>query len=167
MTIDKFISRVQHLAKFSAVSGTQLEPSVGPHRTADIRVTLRSGTQHVLDLGTTCPATEGQVRAQPATHVTPGAAAERYAVRKRAHYRGRASVNVIPFIIETGGRLGSDACRFIDETLSVSPEDRTVASNLYKHLLRKLWLQNAFQLSRIAQELPAPDAAARPDVDGA
>ena len=81
----------------------------GDQRRGDIRV-HKDGTTWVVDIGVVCPGTAQYVGKGAAT--VPGKAASVYEDVKVAKYIDQS--NFVPFIVETGGRVGVAGRRFLD-----------------------------------------------------
>ena len=89
----------------------------------------------------------------------PGAAAVAYSKAKARKYEHVA--NVVPFIVEMGGRLGAEACAFIDSLVDpLKSSDLEVRRSIYRKLCRELARQQCYMLTNLASELQRPDAAA-------
>ena len=104
----------QALERIPGVRATR-EPRVenpqdgGDQRRGDIRV-HKDGTTWVVDVGVVCPGTARYVGEGAAT--VPGTAAAVYEGAKFDKYSDQP--NFVPFIVETGGRVGVAGRRFLD-----------------------------------------------------
>ena len=104
----------QALERIPGVRATR-EPRVenpqggGDQRRGDIRV-HKDGTTWVVDVGVVCPGTARYVGEGAAT--VPGTAAAVYEGAKFDKYSDQP--NFVPFIVETGGRVGGAGRRFLD-----------------------------------------------------
>ncbi len=67
----------------------------------------KHGNTWILDVGVVCPRTQRYVDQGSGT--TPGLAAEAYAAVKAAKY-----ADLVPFILETGGRVNKAARHWLD-----------------------------------------------------
>ena len=63
----------------------------------------------------------------------------------------------VPFIIESGGRVGEAALAFVEEIVSSSDTAQKDASRISKAISRSLVRQQCFMLKSIIQEIPEPD----------
>ena len=135
------------------------EPRVNAvdQRRGDVKVT-KGGNSWVLDVHVVCPATASRVAAW-STHTVPGAAAQRGSDEKKRKY---ADVpNFVPFVVETGGRLCTEARDFVDRIVDADePADKGAAHKIFKAVSWALMRQQSFMLATIAQEIPAPERAA-------
>ena len=172
----------QALGRIPGVQATR-EPRVenpqdgGDQRRGDIRV-HKDGTTWVIDVGVVCPGTARYVGKGAAT--VPGAAAAVYEGAKMDKYRDQP--NFVPFIVETGGRVGVAGRRFLDTLIgrlasgeAAEPAQDAVggaparadAAKLAQARKRaalravvwSLVRQQGYMLAQIEGELNAPDRA--------
>jgi hypothetical protein len=169
----------QALGRIPGVQATR-EPRVenpqdgGDQRRGDIRV-HKGGTTWVIDVGVVCPGTARYVGKGAAT--VPGAAAAVYEGAKMDKYRDQP--NFVPFIVETGGRVGVAGRQFLDTLIGrlASGEaegpaqdgapTRADAAKLAQARKRaalravvwSLVRQQGYMLAQIEGELNAPDHA--------
>ena len=167
------------LAKIPGVQAT-LEPRVenptdaADHRRGDIKVHW-SGSTWLLDVGVVCPGVQRFVDAGADT--TPGTAAARYEQTKKDRYSDQP--NFVPFIVETGGRVGDAGLQFLDLLAGVKHEKAVAAAmgprvartnalalalrrkrTVVRGALRAMTLQHGFMMAQIAEEINTPDLAA-------
>ena len=80
----------------------------------DICITA-GGKQIILDVMVTCPAAPSMV-SRHSSHLIPGAAAVHGVKKKNEKYLSElpSSIEFVPFVIETGGRLAKTTCKWLD-----------------------------------------------------
>ena len=148
-------------------------------RRGDILTVLPDGRVIIVDIVVTHPAAPTYARAAARTD---GAAAERAANQKRAEFRSfadGAQYEFVPFAVESFGRLGQDAQRFINTLGDVAAAGGRVSKsvfvmNAYKDLSCTLQRGNGLMYSRslfniaraegrqflLGSDVPLQDAAA-------
>ena len=113
---------------------TDIEPAIGTsgdHR-ADIRAFVRN-TIVLIDVSFVTPSTATRVRNWE-THLVAEAASSRRHTAKLAKYTKickRADHGVIPFVIETSGRVYSQSAAWLDK---IFPEDSSLRQRFYAQL---------------------------------
>ena len=134
-----------------------------------------SGSTWLLDVGVVCPGVQRLVDAGADT--TPGTAAARYEQTKKDRYADQP--NFVPFIVETGGRVGDAGLQFLDLLAGVKHEKAVAAAmgpraartnalalalrrkrTVVRGALRAMTLQHGFMMAQIAEEIHTPDLAA-------
>jgi hypothetical protein len=114
--------RLAQLIKKVSGQGVQVvvEPPPAPgERKPDIRVE-RNGEVHYIDVVVACPSSREALERGSWQH--PGKAAELAEERKRQQYAGRGQV-VIPFAVESHGRLGAEAKKYLGRLAAKASED--------------------------------------------
>ena len=155
----------------------------GDQRRGDIRV-HKDGTTWVVDIGVVCPGTAQYVGKGAAT--VPGKAASVYEDVKVAKYIDQS--NFVPFIVETGGRVGVAGRRFLDTLVGglvsdegAAPDNAAGTATARLDAARRaqerkqaalravVWAlvrQQGYMLERIVDEINAPDRAVESVVVG-
>jgi hypothetical protein len=139
------------LGKVPGITATP-EPNAGLNnmRRADIRVT-RGGNAWLLDVAIVVAATRTKVRAQH-TNTVPGGAAKHYHAVKRRSYNGMG--NLVPIVIEAGGRWHPKSSEFIDELLDPTvPDYKRWRSAVFRDVCSALTRYQSFMLAHRIHEL--------------
>ena len=98
----------------------------------------------------TCPATKSKVETNQTDEV-PGRAAQLGYNMKMAKYSkvDQSTFTVLPFVIETGGRIHHKACEWLDAIAEDGNlATRIAVKNIYKNITRKLQFLQADMLWR-------------------
>ena len=146
---------IRQLNTLDGVVATE-EPRVGRvgQRRADIAVT-KGGNKWYVDVGVTCPATQRMVGDRK-THLRAGAAAQWYREVKERNYRqlNLGNAVLVPFIVETGGRLDTKACEFIDTIAAGSTQQmRAARARIYKTIASRLVRSHMYMMAKILDQL--------------
>ena len=148
---DNIQARLQALLnRIPGVDATP-EPAVGNGQNrADIKVT-KNGTAWLLDIGITCPATASNVNINH-SDIIPGVAAKQYHALKLRKYSklGLDPNTIVPFIIETGGRLHDVARDFVDDIVG---DDHASRRQIFKAISDSLHHQQAYMMATWAKEI--------------
>ena len=132
------------------------EPNVGsranPQMRADIEVLHKNSIWYV-DVGIVCPGTQAKVT-QLKTHQVAGAAAASFEKIKGDKYKHiSASSMFVPFIVETGGRMGDKAKEFIDGMVARTKSAKGVGTRIFSSLVDTLTRCQAFMMSNFLSEI--------------
>ena len=125
-------------------------------RRGDIKVT-KGGNITFLDLVIVCPACKTYTRTH-ASHRVPGAAAAASYNRKRQKYNDVP--NLQPISMETGGRIDTRSCKFLDELFQDGnqADDTHILrrQQFYREATQTLMYQQSMCLARFVRDLSAP-----------
>ncbi len=128
-------------ASLNRMPGVQavLEPMVmtrqapGDQRRGGIKV-IKSGTSWILDVGIMCPGSQRLV--SKGADTIPGKAAALYDGKKTKTYSDQA--NLVPFVVETGGRVNAAGLHFLSRTTGGRGHGWTYARRRRRAALRVL-----------------------------
>ena len=111
----------------------------------------RGGNAWLLDVAVVLAATATKVRVCK-THKVPGAAAQHYHAVKRKRYAGVA--NLVPIVIECGGRWDHRSRDFVDELIDHTvPNYKAWRSRLFRDVCSALTRYQSFMLSQRVFEI--------------
>jgi hypothetical protein len=115
-TLARFIKRVNPRADVTTEPVQLLIEGIRERR-PDIYVTMENGILYAIDVAIVDPAAQTHLRAGDlSSHVNAGGAARQAEISKAAVYRGgRYEATLVPFVLESTGRLGPKACEFVEK----------------------------------------------------